>query len=109
MATGQEFRNSGIQEFRNSGIDVDFRCIMRFESDLPELGNYLLNELAVEERRIVIEKSGINHEMYERLEDNSQIILKSIDLLDPIGDRVIENLIHLRHPCISVPICFAFP
>jgi serine/threonine protein kinase len=53
-----------------------------------------------------------SHPIYDRLEDEFLIFVKSMEHSESIEEsgmaNVIENLINLRHPCIAGPIGFVF-
>jgi hypothetical protein len=93
---------------RRSEIAVDFRRSLRFCSDLLELRSYLFEESEICEMDQICESSGIVSGMYRRFEDSSQIVVKSIPLIDDeLIESDIEYLINLCHPCIAAPIGFA--
>jgi hypothetical protein len=93
---------------RQSGMAVDFRRILRIGSGFLELRHYLIEGSVFEEGRLICEYAGIQSRMYRRFEDGSLFVVKSIHLSNGIDERVIENLINLRHPCIAAPIGFIF-
>jgi hypothetical protein len=95
---------------RKSGISVDFRRVFKFGSDLLEMRSYLLEDSVIKEAGMICESGQIVSGMYQRLEDSSLIVVKSIFCTDLIAERLIENtieqMINLCHPCISAPIGF---
>jgi hypothetical protein len=99
-------------ESKKSGIAVDFRRILKFDSDLPKLKSDLLKDSIIEEIEMNVESAGIMSGMYRRFEDSSVIIIKAILFTDLIEDRLIENeiehLINLCHPCMATQISFVF-
>jgi hypothetical protein len=101
---------------RRCDSTADFRRFLRLGSGLPCLSECLF-DLSVFERfqsaEVVNQCSG---ELYRRLSDNYQVVVKLIDRFDvekggESGTRleiqnVIEKLMNLRHPCIAVPLGF---
>jgi serine/threonine protein kinase len=87
---------------RIAGIPVDFRGILR-EFDLTTW----LIDLST------FQKISGQNSLYRRHNNQSSIIVKSIRLSESVRKREIqneiENLINLRHPCITDPIGFVLP
>jgi serine/threonine protein kinase len=79
------------------GINVDFRRICRFDSGLSSLSDSLLKHWE-------LKKEGCNDEL--------RIIVKSMSLSKSVdkhhAERRIEDLMNLRHPCISGVIGLIF-
>jgi hypothetical protein len=94
------------------GVTVDFRCVLRVGCGLSDLRNYLFEDSIFEERHKISKSAGIVSGRYQRLDDNSLIVVKTICLSNLVGDRVIEkrieDLINLHHLCIAAPIGFVF-
>jgi hypothetical protein len=77
------------------------------------LRNYDVKVSDFEERSLIEESNKVVNEIYHRVEDQSLIFVKSIPVSKSIENsrmrNEIENLINLRHPCITGPIGFIFP
>jgi hypothetical protein len=84
-------------------VAVDFRQILRFDSDLPEMRSYLFEDSVIDETQMICESTGIERVIYRRFEDSSLIVVESIPFTN-----LIENLINLCHPCLAAPIDFGF-
>jgi hypothetical protein len=102
----------GWLEVRESGISVDFRRILRFDTNHLKLISYELYESVIKEMDVICECDGIESCLYRRIEDNAVIVVESIFVGDFIEDRLIEKdiekLINLCHSCIASPIGFVF-
>jgi hypothetical protein len=100
-------------ELRRSGIAIDFRRIGRVGFDVPCLGDCIVNPARFEERSIIFESDEVPNEIYDRIEDELLVFMKSVPLSENIEKSRIANelekLINLRHPCIAAPIGFVFP
>jgi hypothetical protein len=103
---------SGWLRVKRSGIAVDFRRILRFDSDLPTLNYYLLDDSSFEEVETISNFSRIANGISRRLCDDSPIVVKTIFLSALIEygmiQHGIEQLINLYHRCIAAPIGFVF-
>jgi serine/threonine protein kinase len=79
-------------------------------SALPYLRDYVINLSAFEQQSMIGESDAISKEIYDRVEDQFLIFVKSIALSEHIEESQmvseIEKLINLRHPCIAGPIGF---
>jgi hypothetical protein len=98
------------QELRVSGISVDFRRVLRNDSEFHGLNGYLI-DLSVFEERSVLDEIEVNlSEMYERSEDGSLVIVRSKNGFESKKSLMIEieNQLNLSHPCILSPIGFVF-
>jgi serine/threonine protein kinase len=96
------------QQLRMKGISVDFRRILKFDSDVSDLTAYLIDLSRFEEigcDRVIIQK-------YRRLDDGCLIVVKSKRLSGSVDKKEIEQKIekevNLCHPCIAGPIGFIF-
>jgi serine/threonine protein kinase len=100
-------------ELRRSGIEIDFQRIHRLGLDIPCLEDYIVNLSIFEERSIICESDEIRNEIYDRIEDEFLVIMKSKPLSENVSESKIENeiekLINLCHPCITAPIGFVLP
>jgi serine/threonine protein kinase len=100
-------------ELKRSIRSIDFRRIQRVGFGLPCLKDYIVNLSAFDERLLIGKSHDAPNPIYHRLEDECLIVVKSIpcsDCVEKSGmENEIENLINLRHPCISNPIGFVFP
>jgi serine/threonine protein kinase len=99
-------------QLRKLAIVTDFRRIVRVGSGLSCLEAYMLNGFAFEKGPIINQSSGGFNQLYQRIDDQFSIAVKSFFLPKWIEksdiENYIENLINLRHPCISTPIGFIF-
>jgi serine/threonine protein kinase len=98
------------QHMRESGIFVDFRRVLRIDSEFHGLNDYLIDLSAFEERSVLDEIEGNLREMYERSEDGSMVIANSKNGIESKESLKIEieNQLNLSHPCILSPIGFIF-
>jgi serine/threonine protein kinase len=100
-------------ELRKSGIPLDFRRILRVNSGLPSLRDYVVDLSEFKERSMIGDCNEVSNEIYDRVEDELLVVVKSIPLSECVEksqlEHDIENLINLRHPCIASPIGFIFP
>jgi hypothetical protein len=100
------------QRLRLKGIEVDFRRILRLNSDLPDLTAYQMDLSIFKERTVLNGCQQFLSESYERLDDGCLIVVKSITLSDSVDGREIEKEIekemNLRHPCIAGLMGFVF-
>jgi hypothetical protein len=95
------------------GITVDFRRVERLYFDLRSLSDYIANLSGFEERSLIGGCDQIGNEIYDRLEDELSVVVKSIAHSECIEKSQIENelgkLIHLHHPSIAALIGFVLP
>jgi hypothetical protein len=98
------------QQLRKSGIAVDFRRILRIDSDFDSENDYLIDLSVFEEGSGLDEIEGISSEMYRRCEDGSLVIVNSIGEFESKESLMIEieNQLNLFHPCILSRIGFIF-
>jgi hypothetical protein len=94
-------------------MKIDFRRICRFSSGLPSLSDCLFNDSGLIEGSQLKESGVISGQLYQECEDGDWIIVKSTNLsiraANCHGEKTIELLLNLRHPCISGVIAFALP
>jgi hypothetical protein len=79
------------QHLRVCGISVDFRRILRIDSEFGSLNDYLISDSIFEEESIFGVFDRISNEIYRRCEDGSSLIIKQLNL---------------SHPCILATIGF---
>jgi hypothetical protein len=95
------------------GISVDFRRILKFDSDLLDLRAYLIDVSRFEEESKDGVSDGVIGETYRRLDDGCLIVVKSKSFSDSMDNRAIEKELekemNLCHPYIARPIGFIFP
>jgi hypothetical protein len=98
------------QQLRKSGIAVDFRRILRIDSDLHGQNDYLIDLSVFAERSVLDEIDGNLSEMHERSEDGSLVIVNSKNGFESKESLKIkiENQLNLSHPCILSPVGFIF-
>jgi hypothetical protein len=98
------------QQLRKSGIAVDFRRILRINSDFGCEKDYLIDLSVFEEGSGLDEIEGISSEIYRRYEDDSLVIVNSKNGFGSKESLIIEieNQLNLSHPCILSPIGFIF-
>jgi hypothetical protein len=98
------------EQLRKSGIAVDFRRILRIDSDFGCEKDYLIDLSVFEERSGLDENGVISSEMYRRCEDGSLVIVNSMGEFESKESLIteIENQLNLFHPCILSPIGFIF-
>jgi serine/threonine protein kinase len=100
------------QELRMKDISVDFRRILKFDSDLSDLSAYLIDVSVFEEESKEGGSDGVIIEKYRRLDDGCLIVVKSKSLSDSVDTKEIEQKIEkkvtLSHPCIAGSIGFVF-
>jgi hypothetical protein len=74
------------------------------------LRDYAVNLSGFEERSMIDETESVATEIYDRIEDDFSIFVKSMSHSENVQEsrmnNKIENLINLRHPCIAGPIGF---
>jgi hypothetical protein len=95
-------------QLRQCNIAVDFRRILRNDSGFVSFNDCLIDFSIFEEGPMLVEFDGIWNEMYQRCDDGSSVIVKSISGLESKESLLIEieNLLNLSHPCILGPIGF---
>jgi hypothetical protein len=101
---------------RRCDSTADFRRILRLGSGLPCLSECHFDLSVFERSQSVEVVNQCSCELYRRLSDNCQIVVKLIGRFDvekggESGTRleiqnVIEKLMNLRHPCIAAPLGF---
>jgi hypothetical protein len=96
-----------------SGLAVDFRRILRANSGLRELKAYVVNVSGFEEKSMIVESDKVFNEIYCRADDGVLFVVTSNSRPDWVEksqlEHKVENLMNVRHPCISAPIGFVFP
>jgi serine/threonine protein kinase len=92
------------QYLRVSGMAVDFRRILRIDSELGDLNDYLIKD------SILGVFDQLSTEIYRRCEDCSSMIVKTISGVKSMKSLrlLIEKQLNLSHPCILAPIGFIF-
>jgi hypothetical protein len=100
-------------DLRRHQIAIDFRRILRVDSGLQQLRDYVVNLSVFEETSMIVRSDGVLNEKYRRSEDEFLIVVKSISFTECVEksqlENEIENLLDLRHPCIAAPIGFVSP
>jgi serine/threonine protein kinase len=101
------------QKLRQSGSIVDFKRICNFDSGFPSLSDCLCNLSGFNKGIVLNESPTISTQIYHGCNNGISTIVKSITLLGSVknGDleRMTENLMNLRHPCIAGVIGVVFP
>jgi hypothetical protein len=96
------------QRLRSFGIEVDFRRIRRFDSGLLSRSDCLFNLYGFCEISQLNANERLLRPMYAECDHEFEIHVKSINIsiCDDIAhlEMKIENLMNLRHPCISSTI-----
>jgi hypothetical protein len=99
-------------ELKRSGIAIDFRRLSRVGFDIPSLGDYIVNLSGFEERSIHCKPGEIANQIYDRIEDEFSVLMKSAPHSDKVEqsaiEEEIEKMVNVRHYCIIAPIGFAF-
>jgi hypothetical protein len=99
--------------WRMNDIRIDFRRILRLDSGLPDLMDYLFDVSRFEEGSVLCGCEGVSNQLYRRLDDGCLIVVKSMSLLDSFDNGQLNNsmerAMNLRHPCIAALISFVFP
>jgi hypothetical protein len=74
------------------------------------LEDYIVNVSEFEERSINCDSNEVQNEICHRIEDEFLAFMKSTPLSENVEEsqieKAIENLINVRHPCITAPIGF---
>jgi hypothetical protein len=96
-------------QLKTSGMAIDFRRIQRVGFDIPCFGAYIVNLSDIEEKSINWDSTELPNDIYDRIEDEFLVFMKSKPLSGNVSESEIENLINFRHPCIAAPICFVLP
>jgi hypothetical protein len=78
-------------ELRRSGIKSDFRRIERVGFGLRCLRDSDVNLSIFEERSIIVESASIRNEIYDRLEDELLIVVKSIPHWESVEKSTIDH------------------
>jgi serine/threonine protein kinase len=76
--------------------------------DIRRLRDYIVSLSVFEERSQICDSDKVPNQIYHRPEDEFLAFIKSKPLSENIAESDIENLINLRHPCITAPIGFVF-
>jgi hypothetical protein len=101
------------QRLQGAGIHVDFRRIRRFGSSFLSLSDSLWNRLSLNAESCLSENEEISAQIYDCCEDCLRIIVKSIKLSrcvkDDYVEKIINNSLNLRHPCIGSVIGVVLP
>jgi hypothetical protein len=99
-------------QLKQSGIVIDFRRIERMGFDVRCLNDYIVNFSVFEERSIKWDSDEVGNEIYDRIEDEFFVFVKSMPHLENVSESEIANelekLINLHHPWIIAPIGFVF-
>jgi hypothetical protein len=97
----------------STGIHVDFRRIRRFGSGFLSLSDSLSNRLSLNAESGLNENEEISTQPYDCCEDCLRFIVKSKNLSRKVKDdhveKIIDNLLNLRHPCIAHVIGIVLP
>jgi serine/threonine protein kinase len=96
------------QQLIRLGLNVDFRRILKIDSEFGDLNDYLIDLSVFETGSMHDELSVILREKYPRCEDGLSVLVKSVNGLKSTESlRIeIEHLLNLFHPCILSPIGF---
>jgi hypothetical protein len=101
------------QRLLRAGIHVDFRRIRRFGSSFLSLSDSLSNRLSLNRESGLSENEEISTQMYDCCEAFPRFIVKSMNLSRRVQDdhieKIIDNLLNLRHPCIGSMIGVVLP
>jgi hypothetical protein len=101
------------RDLKKSDIEIDFRRIEKLNFGRACLRDYVVNVSTFEDRSVIGDSAEVLNEISHRIDDELLIFMKSIRLSESIQksaiENAIENLINLRHPCITSPISFIFP
>jgi serine/threonine protein kinase len=93
------------QRLRSLGIRVDFRRIRRFDSGFLSRSDCLFDLFGFREISELSRNERFLRLKYEGCDNGFEIVAKSINVsicIDIVTiERIIENLMNLRHPCIS--------
>jgi hypothetical protein len=96
------------QRLRSLGIPVDFRRIRRFNSGLLSQSDSLFDLFGFCEISQLSANERFLTQKYQEYDNGFEIIVKSmhVSICDDIAhhEMMIENLMNLRHPCISSAI-----
>jgi hypothetical protein len=98
---------------QSAGIHVDFRRIRRFGSGFLSLSDTLWNRLSLNSESGRTEDEEISIQMYDCCEDCLRIIVKAMELSRSVKDehieKIIDNSLNLRYPCIKSVIGVVLP
>jgi hypothetical protein len=101
------------QQLRCSVIQVDFRRLRRFDSGLPSRSDCLFNLFGFRGGSQFSANERFLTHKYQECDTGFDLIVKSMNvsvLVDVAHlQRTIENLMNLRHPCISGMIGVVLP
>jgi serine/threonine protein kinase len=97
-------------ELRICEIAVDFRRFLRIDSEFGKLTDYLMTDSIFEEKSMLGVFDRLSNEIYERCEDGSAMIVKTISAMKSKESlkTEIEKQLNLSHPSILGPIDFIF-
>jgi hypothetical protein len=100
-------------ELRKKHIEIDFRLLLKFDSDLGPLKSYLVDISLFEEESAEGGIGQVLSKIYRRQDDGCLIVVKLISFSVSVDNREIERAIekevNILHPCIAAPIGFVFP
>jgi hypothetical protein len=100
------------KELRSSGMAVDFRRICRFGSGLVSISDCSLDLSGFKAGSLLNENNTISTQISNGCEDGLRIHVKSIQLpatvCPDLLERIVENLMNFRHPCIARAIGVVF-
>jgi hypothetical protein len=101
------------RQLNEFGVKVDFRRIFRVGYELGSLRDYEIQMIRFEEGSVIGCFDDKFTRNYFRCDDYLRLVVKWIAGLELIEDCAIEKeinqLLNLRHPCISAPIGIVFP
>jgi hypothetical protein len=78
-------------QLRQSGILIDFRRIQKLGFDVPSLEGYIVNLSEFEERSIICNSNELPNEIYDRIEDQFLVCMKSKPLSENVEESQIKN------------------
>jgi hypothetical protein len=78
-------------QLNRSGIRADFRRIEKVGLSLPCLKDYHLNISEFKERSMICESGAESNGIYDRVEDEFLVVVKSISLREGIEETAIEK------------------
>jgi hypothetical protein len=101
------------QRVRSLGIQLDFRRIRRFNTGLLSRSDCLFDLSGFREGSQLSANDPFLTQKYQGCDSGFYIIVKSMNVSMGVDiahvERQIENLMNLRHPCISSTIGVVFP
>jgi hypothetical protein len=97
-------------DLRKKSIEIDFRRILKFDSDLAAFTAYLIDISLFEEISVECGIGGVLSEIYQRQDDGCLIVVKSINFTESVDcsdiAKEIEEEMNIVHRCITRPIGF---